>query len=127
MAEEKIEARDLNWRLLFPWTVLFRGFQVALDPKKLLLAAAGILTMALGWWLLAVLFINLPWNKDEPRLDKYPPSEYQPKEAADAKQAEEIGRQRAWQAYKSDLRKWNLLHRAAGATERNITAGDVAD
>ena len=56
MAEEKIEARDINIRQVLPWTELFRSFQVALDPKKLLLAAAGILAMAFGWWLLAVIF-----------------------------------------------------------------------
>src|SRR5438552_18459521 len=49
MAEEKTEPREINFRQLLPWTELFRGFQVALDPKKLLLAAAGILITAF-WW-----------------------------------------------------------------------------
>ena len=56
MAEEKVEPRETSWRQLLPWTELFRGFQVALDLNKLALAAAGILVMAFGWWLLAVLF-----------------------------------------------------------------------
>jgi hypothetical protein len=56
MAADKVELRDVNFRQWFPWTELFRGFQVALDPKKLLLAAAGLVVMALGWWLLAVIF-----------------------------------------------------------------------
>src|SRR5260370_40155755 len=56
MAEEKTDAREVAWRHLFPWTELFRGFQVALDPNKLLLAAAGLFFMAVGWWLLAVIF-----------------------------------------------------------------------
>ena len=56
MAEEKVEPRETSWRQLLPWTELFRGFQVALDVNKLALAAAGILVMAFGWWLLAVLF-----------------------------------------------------------------------
>ena len=56
MAEEKVETRETSWRQLLPWTELFRGFQVALDLNKLALAAAGILVMAFGWWLLARLF-----------------------------------------------------------------------
>jgi len=66
MAEEKVEVRDINFRQVLPWTELFRGFQVALDPKKLLLAAAGILLMAIGWWLWAFVFFSsqsMPkWN-----------------------------------------------------------------
>src|SRR5579871_1280402 len=38
---------------------LFRTFRVALDPKKLLLAAAGIVVMAFGWWLLSVIFYSV--------------------------------------------------------------------
>ena len=56
MAEDKYEARETNWRQLLPWTALFQGFRVALDVNKLLLAAAGILVMAFGWWLLGVIF-----------------------------------------------------------------------
>ena len=40
MAEDKVELREINYRQVFPWTELFKGFQLALDPKKLLLAAA---------------------------------------------------------------------------------------
>ena len=56
MAEEKFEPREINFRQWMPWTQLFRGFWIALDPKKLLLAAMGILIMAIGWYLLAVVF-----------------------------------------------------------------------
>src|SRR5438105_2557591 len=41
MADDKVEPRETNWRQLLPWTVLFQGFRVALDPNKLVLAAAG--------------------------------------------------------------------------------------
>lgn len=37
MAEEHQEIRSINWREVFPWTHLFRGFRMAIDPKKLLL------------------------------------------------------------------------------------------
>src|SRR5205814_6134491 len=55
MANEKVDGRELSWRGLFPWTELFRGFQLALDLNKLLLAAAGIPVMAFGWCLLPLL------------------------------------------------------------------------
>ena len=41
------------------WTDLFRTFQVALDPKKLLLAAAGIVCMWLGWWFLSLIVAGM--------------------------------------------------------------------
>src|SRR5436190_16777141 len=56
MADEKVELKDVNFRQLFPWTALFDGFRVALDPKKLLLAAGGILVMSIGWQLLGWAF-----------------------------------------------------------------------
>ena len=56
MAEDKFESRETNWRHLLPWIELFRGFGVALDLNKLLLAAGGIVTMAFGWWFLSFLF-----------------------------------------------------------------------
>src|SRR5947209_5555212 len=58
MAEEKYESRDVTAPNWMPWTLLFRGFQVAMDPKKLFLAAAGIVAMAAGWWVLAFIFYN---------------------------------------------------------------------
>ena len=36
-----------------------------MDPKKLLLAAAGILVMAFGWWLLAAVFFGAAGNKPD--------------------------------------------------------------
>jgi hypothetical protein len=38
------------------WFELFRCFQVALDPRKLLAAAAGILVMSVGWYVLSAAF-----------------------------------------------------------------------
>ena len=54
----------MSLRQLLPWTELFQGFQVALDPRKLLLAAAGIVVMFCGWWLLAVIFMSTASRKD---------------------------------------------------------------
>jgi hypothetical protein len=43
-------------RRLFPWSEIFRAFQVALDPSKLFLAAAAIFLLWLGWSLLGLVF-----------------------------------------------------------------------
>jgi hypothetical protein len=42
MAEEHPEIRSINWREVFPWTHLFRGFRMAIDPKKLMLLFAAL-------------------------------------------------------------------------------------
>jgi hypothetical protein len=55
MPEEK-DPRELNIRQLMPWTELFRAFQIALEPYKLLLAAVAIIVLTFGWWLLALIF-----------------------------------------------------------------------
>ena len=90
MAADKVEVRDFNFRQWFPWTELFRGFQVALDPKKLLLAAAGLLVMSLGWWVLGLIFWKSLGTKPDVSL---------------------YGEDR--EAYIADLNKWNLLRDTA--------------
>jgi hypothetical protein len=40
----------------YSWTEIFRVFQVALDPRKLLLAAVGIVAMSFGWYVLSATF-----------------------------------------------------------------------
>ncbi len=104
MAEDKIEGRDLTWRQLLPWTELFRGFQVAFDPNKLLLAAAGILVMAFGWWLLAVIFRNMP--REFTDVPPAWPAKYRAQEQENER--------KAWERFKRDRDEWNLLHETAG-------------
>jgi hypothetical protein len=58
MADGRDEAPVINFRKSFPWMELFRCFQVALDPRKLLAAGLGIVVMSLGWWLLSVIFAS---------------------------------------------------------------------
>jgi len=94
MADEKVELRELNFRQLLPWTELFRGFQVALDPKKLLLAACGILVMAIGWELFGWAF----YKSQEPSWGS---GDYERTQAG-------------WDKFKADRDKWNLRHEAAG-------------
>ena len=71
MADERSGLPEGEERTYWAWTELFRTFQVALDPKKLALAAAGIVVMWLGWWLLSLVFFNLRGEpKDEYRADR---------------------------------------------------------
>lgn len=100
MAEGKIEGREVSWQQLLPWTQLFRGFQVAFDPNKLLLAAAGILVMAFGWWLLAVIFRNIGTTEVPPDW----PAKYRVQEDP----------RKAWKEFKRDRDEWNLMHETAG-------------
>jgi hypothetical protein len=104
MAEDKAEARELNWQQLLPFTVLFRGFQIALDLNKLLLAAAGIFVMAIGWWLWALIFVNISGSNNHA-----PSWGTGTKYTAENKPVE-----KAWQEFKTDRRNWNLMHAAAG-------------
>jgi hypothetical protein len=114
MAEEKVEPREVNIRQMLPWTELFQSFKVALDPKKLLLAAAGILVMAFGWWVLAAVFYG---SQSEPKWDNPP---------GDTPEAAKL-KDDAWKRFKEDRRKWNILHAAAGSEPVKPDAGDFAD
>src|SRR5207249_5418107 len=73
MADERIGVPEQEARNIWAWTELFRTFQVALDPKKLLLAATGILAMWVGWWLLAIIFIS---SRTEPKQSDFPTADY---------------------------------------------------
>lgn len=56
MADGRDQSAGFSYRTALPWTNLFRCFQVALDPRKLFIAAIGILVMSLLWWLLSTMF-----------------------------------------------------------------------
>jgi hypothetical protein len=43
-------------RQRYLWTEIFRCFLIALDPRKLLVAAAGIVAVSLGWFVLSSIF-----------------------------------------------------------------------
>src|SRR5579884_2378663 len=123
MADEKIDPRDGHGRRPL-WTELFRGFQIALDPKKLALAAAGILTMAAGWWLISAIFFSSRTIPDWP--SQYPTADYMPKQTEEGQNSEKIALDRAWKQFKEDRRQWNLLNEAAGHEPLPQDAGDLA-
>jgi hypothetical protein len=113
MADNQGEGREGTWRQLLSWTELFRGFQVALDINKLLLAAAGILAMALGWWLLALVFSATKssspptWVPDSSKTDQ------------------------GWADFRAERHNWNLMHQAAnlakGSDRPRYEVQDIAE
>ncbi len=56
MADGRDQSGGYNNRTALPWTNIFRCFQIALDPRKLFVAAIGILAMSFLWWLLSHIF-----------------------------------------------------------------------
>ncbi len=111
MADERAGAdvrEDYSPRRGYLWTELLRTFQIALDPRKLLLAAAGILLMATGWYLLSVIF-NATW--DRPKASEY-------NAARELDENSELERDQAAalaiEHYQRDLVRWGVLHRYAG-------------
>jgi hypothetical protein len=97
-----------------PWKKIFTGFSVALDPKKLLLAATGILCVAVGWWLLSCTFY---YFRTMPQWKDYEPP---------AEKKEELTPS-AWRYFKAKRNSWNLLHELAGSSAVKVDAADVAD
>lgn len=120
MTEERFDSRETSLRQQLLWTQLFKAFWVALDPKKLLLAGAGIVVMAFGWWLLALVFSTRA-RPDYPSA--FPESAYQP-----AAGEETTPKQKAWDAFKRARNSWNLFNEAAGVspTVELTDAGDLA-
>jgi hypothetical protein len=51
MASAPVEWREIPYLRLFPWVRLFRAVRLALDAKKLILAAIGVGLMQVGWGL----------------------------------------------------------------------------
>ncbi len=98
------------------WMEIFRCFQVALDPRKLLVAAVGILVMSFMWWLLSVIFYA---KKPEPSEAQYQNSTIQ-REYVDKKKSdgtaytEEDLKQIGAQRYATDLDQWLVLDSLAG-------------
>jgi len=48
--------RRVAWSELFPWLIIARCFRIAIQVRQLLLGAAGVLVMALGWAILGLVF-----------------------------------------------------------------------
>src|SRR4051812_32121792 len=115
MAEERPDSSELSFRQFMPWTQIFRGFRIALNPKSLLLAAAGILVMAFGWWLLALIFSGV-------RSKPIWPTDYQTADYQPAVGENISAEDKAWEAFKVDRSRWDLLYEAAGVLPTSWTS-----
>ncbi|WP_406700704.1 hypothetical protein V5E97_18100 [Singulisphaera sp. Ch08] len=58
MTDESPLTGEIHFTRLFPWLRLFRGIGVSIDPKKLFLAAIGLIALNAGWGALDRAFPN---------------------------------------------------------------------
>jgi hypothetical protein len=95
-----------------PWTKIFTAFKVALDVKKLVLAAAGILCVWLGWCAIGWTFY---FFREFPEWKNY-----------EVKEPEQL--KARWTLFKAKRASWNLLHELAGppGAQKFVDAADVA-
>jgi hypothetical protein len=103
------------------WTKLFGTFLVALDPFKLLVAAAGILTTAVGWWVLSYIFYNAWTVPKEPALEAIRTRLTREKPNLAEQDRLNLAEEefKAAQAqYAKDLDTWALMHELAGPSDR---------
>ncbi|HEV8062426.1 MAG TPA: hypothetical protein VGP68_21280 [Gemmataceae bacterium] len=119
MVEERTESREVSFRQFLPWTHIFRSFRIALNPKSLLLAAAGILVMAFGWWLLALIFSGI-------RKEPVWPTDYMTAEYPTVEGEKISSEDKKWEAFKIDRNCWSLLYEAAGRTPEKLDVSDFA-
>ncbi|QEL18965.1 hypothetical protein [Limnoglobus roseus] len=108
----------------YQWTEIFRCFQVALDPRKLLVAAAGIVAVALGWYLLSSVFYR---SKPNAEAQEYTNVEYLQKEYKGAKHPDgrefsaDDYRTKGTEKYRKDVAQWAKLYELAGPDGRLST------
>ena len=103
------------------WTQIFRCFQIALDPRKLIVAAAGILVMSFLWWLLSVTFYyERPKENAEEYSAKTIQSQFEGKKNPATGQPytnEELTKAvdaESKRKYQTDLEQWQALDALAG-------------
>jgi hypothetical protein len=118
MAEDRF-ATPAAPREAWLFTHLFRTFRVALDPRKLLLAAAGILVMSFGWWLISILAYQMYSQPRAADFQARPVADFERKDPGHDKEyyerlraTEEAERNREFNE-NSDF--WLQLHRLAGS------------
>ena len=65
MAENPIQLHNIQYRRLFPWLYLFRAFWIAIDIRKLILAAAALTLVSAGSLLCDQLPFGAPRSIEE--------------------------------------------------------------
>jgi hypothetical protein len=119
MADGPHETPALDIRRAFLWTDIFRCFQVALDPRKLLMAALGILLMSLGWYLLSLVFYkSRPLETDTRYSTQEVSRDLGPKKPNNTDYTSEEYKEEADSRFQRDLAEWKVLHDLAGPNGR---------
>ena len=116
MADGHTPSTGVSFRATFPWMSIFRCFQVALDPRKLLVAAAGILAMSFGWYVLsAVFYYPAPKATDQEYSNTVIQKETEGKTKPDGSAyTEDDWRRIGDDKFKADYRQWAVLADLAG-------------
>jgi hypothetical protein len=116
MADGRDQSGAFSYRAALPWTNIFRCFQVALDPRKLFVAALGILAMSFLWWLLSHMFYYKAPNRNDPDYSNSTiQREYENKKKPDGSSYKEedfttIGTDK----FNHDYSRWQVLDQLAG-------------
>jgi hypothetical protein len=116
MADGRDESTSPTTRHRYQWTEIFRCFQVALDPRKLLVAAAGILAVSLGWYVLSLAFNR---NAPDPNAAEYTSQDYLQKEfkgykVGDKEYGPDDFKREGEKKFARDLAQWEQLNALAG-------------
>ena len=125
MADERAGTREPDVRRKYSWLELLRTFLIALDPFKLLIAAAGILVTAFGWWLFSVIYFGM-WSEPKGYNDINPKAreaEIEERKKALIKDGvEEVAAdEKANSDYLSDGRRFELMRGLSGPGGRYRT------
>ena len=105
-------------RRVTPWAEIFRCFQVALDPRKLVVAAIGILVMSLGWHLLSRTFYYDKPTESNEKYQKDAQYYLGEKKANGENVTPEDVRLKAAQLEERDIAQWKVLNEMAGPNGR---------
>jgi hypothetical protein len=116
MADGRDQAPGFSFRATFPWMEIFRCFQIAIDPRKLLVAALGILTMSFGWYILsAVFYYPAPTPSDPKYQTGTIAKEYEGKTKSSGEAyGEQDWKEIANQRFATDFAQWRVLSDLAG-------------
>jgi hypothetical protein len=58
MPAERPVIREISWRDVFPWLIVFRTFGLATSLPVLFLATLGTVLTPVGWWLGELCFVS---------------------------------------------------------------------
>jgi hypothetical protein len=130
MADGRDPAPGFSFRATFPWMEIFRCFQVALDPRKLLVAAAGILVMSLGWYLLSAVFYykapdrNAPEYANTTILKEFEGRKKKLPDGTEVNYAEPDAKEIADKRFATDFDQWRILADLAGPYGQKDAGGN---